>query len=30
MTLLAEVRVIPEHLDATYDRLLPHFRGQQP
>jgi len=26
MTLFAEVRVIPEHLDATYDRLLPHFQ----
>jgi len=28
MTLFAEVRVIPEHLDATYDRLLPHFQGK--
>lgn len=26
MTLFAEVRVIPEHLDATYDRLRPHFQ----
>ncbi|HET8760826.1 MAG TPA: HIT domain-containing protein [Nitrospiria bacterium] len=30
MTLFAEVRVIPEHLDATYDRLLPYFREPQP
>jgi ATP adenylyltransferase len=27
MTLFAEVRVIPEHLDATYERLLPYFQG---
>ncbi len=27
MTLFAEVRVIPEHLDATYDRLFPHFQS---
>jgi ATP adenylyltransferase len=30
MTLFAEVRVIPEHLDATYDRLLTHFREPHP
>lgn len=28
MTVFAEVRVIPEHLDATYDRLLPYFQGK--
>ena len=28
MTLFAEVRVIPEHLEATYDRLLPYFQGK--
>jgi ATP adenylyltransferase len=26
MPVLAETRVIPEHLNATYDGLLPHFR----
>lgn len=26
MLFLADVRVIPQHLDATYRRLLPHFR----
>jgi ATP adenylyltransferase len=30
MTLFAEVRVIPEHLSATYDRLLPYFQGTRP
>ena len=25
MPVLSETRVIPEHLDATYDALLPHF-----
>ncbi len=30
MTLFAEVRVIPEHLIATYDRLLPFFQGNRP
>lgn len=29
MTVLAEVRVIPEHLDATYDRLLPYFQDRR-
>jgi ATP adenylyltransferase len=29
MTLFAEVRVIPEHLDVTYDRLRPHFQEPQ-
>lgn len=27
MTVLAEVRTIPEHLDRTFDRLLPSFRS---
>jgi ATP adenylyltransferase len=27
MPLFGEVRVIPEHLQATYDRLRPHFAG---
>ena len=26
MPVLADVRVMPEHLEATYERLLPHFR----
>ena len=26
MTVLAEVRAIPEHIDKTFDRLLPHFQ----
>ena len=26
MTVLAEVRAIPEHLETTYDRLLPRFQ----
>jgi ATP adenylyltransferase len=26
MTVLAEIRTIPEHLETTYDRLLPHFQ----
>lgn len=30
MTLFAEVRVIPEHLQATYDRLRSHFQGAPP
>jgi len=25
MTVFADVRVIPEHLQQTYRRLLPHF-----
>lgn len=28
MTLFAEVRIIPEHLDATYDRLRPYFQDR--
>ncbi len=27
MTVLGEVRSIPEHLLATYDKLLPHFQA---
>jgi len=27
MPVLADVRVMPEHLDATYERLAPHFAG---
>lgn len=27
MTPLAEVRTIPEHLDSTFERLLPDFQG---
>lgn len=27
MTVLAEVRAIPEHIEATYDRLLPDFQA---
>jgi ATP adenylyltransferase len=27
MPVLSETRVIPEHLNATYDGLLPHFRN---
>lgn len=27
MTVFAEVRVIPEHLEATYQNLKPHFQG---
>ncbi len=26
LTVLAEIRTIPEHIEATFDRLLPHFR----
>ncbi len=27
MTVLGDVRVIPEHIEATYEKLLPHFKG---
>jgi len=27
MTVLAEVRTIPEHIEATFDRLLPSFQA---
>lgn len=27
MTVLAEVRVIPEHIDAAFDKMLPAFQG---
>ncbi len=30
MPMLADVRVIPEHLDATYDRLRPLFEAFEP
>ena len=26
MTVLAEVRTIPQHIETTFDRLLPHFQ----
>jgi len=30
MPMLADTRVMPEHLTATYDRLLPFFLDEQP
>lgn len=30
MTVLAEVRTIPQHINKTYDRLLPHFQQLHP
>jgi ATP adenylyltransferase len=27
LTVLAEIRTIPEHIEATFDRLLPYFRN---
>lgn len=30
MPVLADVRVMPEHLDATWQRLAPHFTGAGP
>ncbi|MFI5367165.1 MAG: HIT family protein [Candidatus Binatia bacterium] len=30
MPMLADVRVMPEHLDATYDRLRPRFAARAP
>lgn len=27
MTVLADVRVVPEHLEAAFDRLLPYFKS---
>lgn len=30
MTVLAEVRTIPEHIEAAFDRLLPEFSQLQP
>jgi ATP adenylyltransferase len=29
MTVLGEIRVIPEHIKETYDKLLPHFHGSK-
>jgi ATP adenylyltransferase len=29
MTVLAEVRVIPEHLQQIYERLLPYFEKEK-
>ena len=29
MTVLAEVRVVPEHLQQTYERLLPYFQKEE-
>jgi ATP adenylyltransferase len=29
MTVLAEVRVVPEHLQQTYERLLPYFEKEE-
>jgi ATP adenylyltransferase len=29
MTVLAEVRVVPEHLQQTYERLLPYFEKEK-
>lgn len=26
MTVVSEIRAIPEHINATFDRLLPHFQ----
>jgi hypothetical protein len=28
MPVLADTKVMPEHLDATYDKLVPYFREQ--
>lgn len=30
MPLLAETKVIPEHLEATYEKMLPLFKGIEP
>ncbi|MFH1092074.1 MAG: HIT domain-containing protein, partial [Pseudomonadota bacterium] len=29
MTVLADVRVVPEHLEAAFDRLLPYFNAME-
>jgi ATP adenylyltransferase len=29
MTVLAEVRVVPEHLQQTYERLIPYFEKEE-
>jgi ATP adenylyltransferase len=29
MTVLAEVRVVPEHLQRTYEKLLPYFEKEK-
>lgn len=30
MTVFGEVRVIPEHIEETYQKLLPYFKGEIP
>ncbi|MEW6266390.1 MAG: HIT domain-containing protein [Thermodesulfobacteriota bacterium] len=29
MTVLADVRVVPEHIEATFDRLVPFFQARE-
>jgi hypothetical protein len=29
MTVTAQTRLVPEELDVTYDKLLPHFQQAQ-
>jgi len=30
MPVIGEIRVLPEHLQATYDKLYPHFQKIKP